>query len=102
ALVMRAAGPKMTRSSLQGRDLRGSRFAMVSPPLREDTRRRGSAALDTSLPRLSHRDHISRLLREGTLGCPPRLPDLRGQVTPDVGHDMRVEVMPHKSLSAEH
>src|SRR5207245_1882248 len=30
------------------------------PPSREDTRRRGSAAPDTSLPRLSRRDPISR------------------------------------------
>ena len=63
----------------------------ASSPLEEDTRKRGSSAPDTSLPRsaspppgphLANPRALSRLrVRKGTLGCPPRLPGPAARAT---------------------
>ena len=54
---------------------------MSVSPFRKTPGNAGSAAPDTSLPRLSRRGHIARPVvrpgEHGTLGCPPRLPGPR-------------------------
>src|SRR5207249_2929854 len=56
------------------------------PPSREDTRRRGVCRAGHFVaPALSPGPHLPpRRRREGTLGCPPRLPDPHVRVAPDV------------------
>src|SRR2546428_12899566 len=65
---------------------------MVSSPSEEDTRRaRFQPRRTTSLPLFPYRGHISRpapAVRDGTLGCPPRLPGPLPRVSPDVENNM--------------